>query len=181
MIQYIMWMFVHLPYLVLSCATLSNITSVVHTQYFCLKYFVPKYIFVSLNTFYLRAPLYANFGGIINYNQLHFQGLKKQLIKNTSSSQENPQIEKLMRVACTVVKVMVNQVHDQIQSRGRKVKEWRSPSTSAHSIKTTYCTYYHYQNCNLEIHIIDFVLLSPCTYPRTANPLPVDSRFTDMS
>ena len=32
-------------------------------------------------------------------NQLHFSGFKKQLIINTSS-QENPQIEKLMFVAC---------------------------------------------------------------------------------
>ena len=36
--------------------------------------------------------------GIVNYNQLHFFGFKKQLIKNTSFN-ENPQIEKLKCVA----------------------------------------------------------------------------------
>jgi hypothetical protein len=71
------------------------------------------------------------------------------------------------------VKVRVNQVHDQIQSRCRKVKEWRYEKTTFHSPSTIIITQlkkhtYHYQNCNLEIHIIDFVLLSTCTHPRTA-------------
>ena len=44
---------------------------------------------------------------VVNYNQLHFFGLKKQLIKNTSSN-ENPQIEKLMCVAYIVtVKIIL--------------------------------------------------------------------------
>ena len=40
--------------------------------------------------FNLGAPDIANLG-IVNYNQLHFFGFKKQLIKN-SSFNENPQI-----------------------------------------------------------------------------------------
>ena len=72
--------------------------TVVHKQYFSMKYVVPEYIFVSPIYFIFGAPSILIWG-IINYNQVHFQGLKKQLIKNTSSSQESPkQIEKLMCV-----------------------------------------------------------------------------------
>ena len=52
--------------------------------------------------FKFGGPLYANLG-IVNYNQLHFFGFKKQLIKNTSFN-ENPRIEKLKCVlACTII------------------------------------------------------------------------------
>ena len=45
--------------------------------------FLPQIVF-----FKFGGPLYANLG-IVNYNQLHFFGFKKQLIKNTSFN-ENP-------------------------------------------------------------------------------------------
>ena len=43
------------------------------------------------------GPLYANLG-IVNYNQLHFFGFKKQLIKNTSFN-ENPNWK--VKVCCS--------------------------------------------------------------------------------
>ena len=42
--------------LICCCCPLQPFQIVVHTQFFCMKYFVPKYIFVSPNTFYFLGP-----------------------------------------------------------------------------------------------------------------------------